>query len=274
MDALGYGRAALLGAVQGITEFLPISSDGHLIVTERLLGMSEPTLLLNVVLHGGTLAAILVFYAKDLWRLLRGVAALPRTGLAGSPEARLVGLLLLACVPTGIIGLTLKDPVELRLSTIYWSGAGFLFTAAALMLTRGAAGFAPEARGEAALRARDALAIGTLQGFAVLPGVSRSALTISCALWLGIAPADAARLSFLLAIPAIAGALLVELRHGLPPAADPGPLLLGAAVAFVTGLVALKILVGMLSRGQFADFARYLVPLALGCLAYGLRTGR
>jgi len=269
MDSLGYGRAVLLGFIQGVTEFLPISSDGHLVVAERLAGVAGPTLMLNVVLHGGTLAAVVLFYAKDLGGLLAALARAPKAGFRAQPETRLVGLLLLACVPTGIIGVLLKEPVENRLSTIYWAGAGFLVTASVLMFTRGARGFAAGARAAAALRPRDALLVGTVQGIAVLPGVSRSALTISTALFLGVAPADAARFSFLLAIPAIAGALVLELRHGIPAGTAVGPLLVGAAVSFVTGLVALRLLVGMLSRGRFAEFALYLIPLGMACLVYG-----
>jgi undecaprenyl-diphosphatase len=273
-------RALVLGVVQGITEFLPISSDGHLAVGQRLLGLSEPSLVLTVMLHLGTLIAVVLFYRRELGAMLRAaVGALSRSPGGSWSERwrsdgalRLIGWLGVASVPTAVIGLALKDTMERWTADPVYAGVGFLVSAAMLWATRYVGGAAAP-RTEDRPGLRDALLIGALQGLAVAPGVSRSGLTIATGIFLGLDARVAARFSFLLSIPAVAGAIALEARHIDSPselAVD----LLGAAVALVTGLLALRWLITLVGRGALYRFAFYLVPVGLLTIGWGLSVAR
>jgi undecaprenyl-diphosphatase len=249
--------AIALGVVQGVTEFLPISSDGHLALFGLLFEVPEVSLATTVALHLGTLAATLLMFRTDLTQLTKRVLASvtsPRA-LFESTEGRLIACLFVASLPTAAIGLSLEDAVE-PLSRSPWAvGLGFLGSAAAVFSTRGRAGSATE------LSLRAALIVGTFQGLAVLPGLSRSASTIAAALALGLAPSAAFRFSFLLSLPAVAGAALLELGKPGALAGLSHVAWIGAGIAFVAGLVALRLLRGLLAGGRFWLFGLYLIPL-------------
>ena len=246
-----------LGVVQGVTEFLPISSDGHLALYGLLFQVPESSLATTVTLHLGTLLATLLVFRAELSamakRALASLAA-PRT-LVDSSEGRLLVRIVLASVPTAVIGLLLEKRVE-ALSRVPWViGLGFLGSAVAVLTTRGRRGHTEE------LSLRGAVLIGALQGLAVLPGLSRSASTIASAMLLGLSPQAAFQFSFLLSMPAVGGAALLELGKPGALAGISHVAWLGACVSFVTGIAALRLLRGMLSRGRFWLFALYLVPL-------------
>ena len=256
----------MLGVVQGITEFLPISSDGHLATAAMLFTVPNASLALTVLLHVGTLLATALVFRVDLANMVRvGLEQLrsPRQ-LLQTPEGQLIANILAASIPTAVIGLLLESRVE-SLSRVRWVvGAGFLLSAAAVLSTRG------KVAGRDQLSLRGALLIGVVQGMAVLPGVSRSALTIAAALGLGLSAPAAFRFSFLLSLPAVAGAALLELG-------DPAVLsqfstlsLAPAVTAFAPGCAALLLLRGMLTRGHFWLFALYLVPLGAAMLAWDM----
>lgn len=260
----------MLGAVQGLTEFLPVSSSGHLVVFERLLRFDRPPLLTTVVLHLGTLVATALYFRRDLVAL---AAAAPRVfsrreGNAPDPEARLLVLLVVGCVPTAVIGLLFRDLFERAFSSSIAVGVGFLVSAVILFLTR----FAREEgrRKVEAMTARDALAIGLAQGVAIAPGVSRSGATISTALFAGLDRELCGRYSFLLSVPAVLGANCLELRHvgdegwGSVPAI---PLAIGALVSFAVGLLALRLLLLLVRRGKFFRFSYYCAAAGVATLA-------
>lgn len=260
--------ALALGVVQGLTEFLPVSSSGHLAVGAWLFGQPNLSLATIVFLHGATLLATLLLFGRDVVALTtqtaRGLAT-PKA-FAASEEGRTVVGLVLATLPTAVVGLLFKDAVE-HLASVRWVvGLCFLGSAAMALATRVAGGDRPH------LAPLGYLLIGLAQAAAVLPGVSRSGSTIAAAMLLGMAPAAAFRFSFLLSLPAIAGALALELAHadglrGLGPAAW-----WGGAAALVVGYAALLALRHIVVRGRFWAFALYLIPLGIVVIAWDLVT--
>ena len=176
-------HALILGIVQGLTEFLPVSSSGHLVLGQSILGLKEPELLFDVLLHVGTLAAVLVFYGKDLWRIARGWCASLAGGDSDEGAARTGWLLLLGSVPAGIVGVFMGDLVEEMFASPRLAACALLVTGGILCLSEPREG---AGRGEAEMTARDALIIGVFQAFAIVPGISRSERPSpphSCAAW-------------------------------------------------------------------------------------------
>ena len=268
----------ILGLVQGMTEFLPISSSGHLVVGSKLLDAgSEQPLLLEVLLHVGTLVPVIVLYYRDLLDIL---AALPR--VHGTSPARLWqqdrGFRLGVCVvvgtiPTGLIGVLLKDVFEQAFGSLTAVGFTFLITGGILMSTRlrQISREAPGDNGHLTLTIPRALLVGVAQAFAITPGISRSGTTIAAGLHLGIERVTAARFSFLLSIPAITGAVVLHLRKATSASAsDLGLYAAGAVVAAVSGYLALRWLVALVRRGELHWFSYYLWPLGLTVLVYTL----
>jgi len=249
----------LLGLVQGLTEFLPVSSSGHLVLAEAVLDVRSPGLFVEIGLHVATLASVLIAFRSRVAELLGGLAR-------GERDAwRYAGLLLLASVPAGIAGLTLRDAFASRFTVDVGLGLSFLATAAILWSTRRVA---PRAdRGPPSALA--ALGIGLAQAVAILPGVSRSGTTIAAALWAGVAPARAAEFSFFLAVIAIAGSAALEV-HRIPPGVSllaPG-LLAGFGAALASGIWAIRFLVRLLRGGVFHRFAWYCAALGLVSLGW------
>ncbi|MFO0681147.1 MAG: undecaprenyl-diphosphate phosphatase [Sandaracinus sp.] len=249
--------ALILGLVQGLTEFLPISSDGHLAIASMLFGGTPSSLALVVLLHLGTLAATVVVLRDDVLKLVRTLAT--PSHWRGTEEGAALRTIVITSIPTAIVGLALHDRVEAWAESPLVVGACLLLSAAAVASTRWTGARATKESLD--LPVWQCVVIGIAQGLAVLPGLTRSGSTIAVAMLLGIAGPAAFRLSFLLSLPAIAGAALLELRHpdvwstlGLPAIA-------GALVAFAVGLAALLGLRHIVARGRFWAFAIYLVPL-------------
>jgi undecaprenyl-diphosphatase len=257
-------QGILLGLVQGLTEFLPVSSDGHLAVIGHVAGVHTPGVFVEVALHVATLGSILVVYGRRFWQLAMDV-------LRRQPEAlRYAGLLLIGMIPAGLVGIFLEDLIARAFDSLWAAGIGFLVTGVALLSTRR---LGPD--GQARPTPGGALIIGLAQALAPLPGVSRSGMTIASGLWVGLGAVPAADFSFLMAIPLIAGAGLVEARHASVDIAQVGavPLLVGCIVAFVSGVFAIRFLVAMLRRGRFYVFAPYCFAMGLFTLAYALWHG-
>jgi undecaprenyl-diphosphatase len=265
-------QGILLGLVQGLTEFLPVSSDGHLAVIGHVAGVHTPGVFVEVALHVATLGSILVVYGRRFWQLAIDV-------LRRQPDAlRYAGLLIIGMFPAGLVGIFLQHFIERAFDTLWAAGVGFLVTGAFLWSTRYRApppSPPPATEGLARPTPLGALIIGLAQAFAPLPGVSRSGTTIASGLWVGLGPVAAADFSFLMAIPLIAGAGLVEARHAAVDIAQVGavPLLVGCIVAFVSGVFAIRFLVAMLRRGRFYTFAPYCFAIGLFTLAYVLWHG-
>jgi undecaprenyl-diphosphatase len=257
----------LLAVVQGLTEFLPVSSSGHLKLLESAFGIQEPQTAFDVVLHVGTLTAVLLVYRREVGAILaslgrsatRLVSGRRRGLLAEEPDTRLALLILLGSLPAGLVGVLLGDVLEGHLASPLSVGIMLLVTAAFLLfgdrsrVGRGAI----EGRPLHALTVRDALVIGTVQGFAILRGISRSGSTIATALLVGVRRDDAARFSFLLSIPAIVGAAALHLRHLTGDGLGAGLLLLGGVVAAFVGWIALLALIRVVRAGRLELFAWY-----------------
>lgn len=280
-------QALLLGALQGATEFLPVSSSGHLKIGGALLGIQEPELLFDIVLHVGSLLAVCIVYYKDILGVIQGLFEGTRDILQGRgvraalehEGARLALFVVLATVPTGIIGLTLEKLVAGPLSSVGAVGFILLINSVILWSSRRVAKNAPVPDAEADMEAggklwnmsaRTAVLIGVIQGIAVLPGLSRSGLTITACLFLAVPREHAARFSFLLSIPAILGALVLKMDLELIRNADPQVLLrygLGALTAGVVGYLCLIFLLKLLKGARFHHFAWYCA--IAGLLAIG-----
>ena len=257
-------QAILLGLVQGLTEFLPVSSDGHLAVIGHVAGVRTPGVFVEVALHVATLGSILVVYGRRFWQLVVDV-------LRRRPDAvRYAGLVIIGMTPAGLVGIFLEHLIERAFESLWAAGVGFLITGSLLWSTRhrNPVGLDRPTPG-------GALIIGLAQAFAPLPGVSRSGTTIASGLWVGLGAVSAADFSFLMAIPLIAGAGLVEARHASVDIAQVGavPLLVGCIVAFLAGVFAIRFLVAMLRRGRFYAFAPYCFAVGLFTLAYALWHG-
>ena len=249
--------ALLLGMVQGLTEWLPVSSSGHLVIFEHLSGV-RPPLFFNIALHLGTLFAAGWLLREDILRALRATPRALRTFRDGTadPDERTVLLVLLASIPTAIIGYSFDTLATGWLGSLRITGAGLLVTASVLWLSRGRGG----THDTATVPFTVGVWMGLAQGLAVLPGLSRSGLTIAAGMAAGMRPVAAARLSFLMSMPAIIGATGLELlqdREGALAGVAPVEFLLGVAAAAITGFLALRWLLLLVEQRRFHWFAPY-----------------
>ncbi len=255
-------QAAVIGIVQGLTEFLPISSSAHLIVLPRLLGWADPFLnspAFDVMLHLGTLVALLVYFGRDLWRLFAAfLASLRDRRIGGDPERRLAWLLVVTVVPAALLGVALERFFDtffrerlLLVALLLAVGAGLLFLAERI---------GRRDREMAGLRARDAVIIGIAQALALFPGISRSGITIAAGLALGLQREAAARFAFLMGAPIIAGAGLWRVRGVLAEGglgANTSALAVGIMASTLAGLVAIGALLAFLRRYSTGVFIGY-----------------
>lgn len=256
-------EAILLGLLQGISEFLPISSSGHLALAGMLFGVEGAGLTLNVLLHVGTLVATaLVLRHRLAGAVMSGLRALAKPSLfRTSRSGQDAMFVVVASIPTAVIGFTLRDTVDAWTRSPFVVGLGFLITAALLVSTR----FARPGKIEHP-SVQAALLLGIAQGVAVAPGISRSGTTIAVALFLGVQRGRAFELSMLMSVPAVLGAALLELpgslahMEGLPAA------LVGAVVACIAGVGAMLVLRRMVVGGSFPWFAVWVFPLSVATL--------
>ncbi len=275
MTELDYLTACLLGLVQGLTEFLPVSSSGHLVIIQKMLqlsGDSPQMLLFTVATHVGTLAAVVVVFAGTFIRFLHRIGAELQPSFKGRRTALLIAWLgVVACIPTAAIGLGFKDQFERAFDSAATTAVGLLITGTLLFIL----GYLPRPRrGWRRMGWRRAALVGLAQGCAIMPGVSRSGSTICVALFLGIKRRWAVEFSFLIAAPAIAGAALLKLLETLSlpqeqvSAIPWGPILAGSVVAFITGTLALRILLSLVIRDKIHHFCYYCWVLGAFLLGY------
>lgn len=246
-------QAIFLGALQGATEFLPVSSSGHLAIAQHYLpGFSQPGILFDVLLHVGTIVAVAIYFRRELAALL---ASPFRRGEEARLQQRLLRLLIIGSIPTAIIGLLFKDFFEGLFENIIVVSLMLLVTGFLLFI---AERFRRGGRKEGELTLTDALVVGTVQGCAIIPGISRSGSTIAALLLKGVDGETAARFSFLLAIPAVLGAALLSVRDLGEVATGQIPLYLaGAGTAFLTGLLSIHLLLAVIRRRRLIAFALY-----------------
>lgn len=255
----------MLGVVEGVTEFLPVSSTGHLTVTERLfnLKIDDPGVTaFTAVVQFGAVIAVIIYFRKDLWRLITaGFAAIRDPSRRSEPSAREAGFIVIGTIPIAIVGLAAKHAVEgplrnlgvIAAALIGWSGVMYL-----------AEKHASQNRDERALRLPDAVIMGLTQCIALIPGISRSGATISAGLFRGIDRVSATRLSFFLAIPALTAATLLELRKAFGHGIGVGPTLVGTSIAFVVAYAAVAWLLRFVAGHKITAFVPY--RLAAGFL--------
>ena len=239
----------ILGIVQGLTEFLPVSSSGHLVIFQEILGVRQAGITFEVMVHFGTLLSVIWVFGADIIRLLQNFRKKQQ-------ERHFVFMLILGVIPTAIMGLVLGDYFESLYESTITTGFMLLITGVILFtLSR----IRPARKTEKTMTAVDALLISIAQGIAIIPGISRSGSTITAALWRGLDHETAVRFSFLVSIPVILGATLLELKDfaqtGFTSVSS--AMILGMVAAFIAGIFAIRLFVRFVQSGKFHYFAYY-----------------
>ena len=255
-------QALALAIIQGLTEFLPVSSSGHLALSGRLFGLPAPDIAYDVLIHLATLVAVMLYYRKTLWNLAVGLfRPVEQTGFAARPW-RFLLFIILSTLPTGVIGLGLDAHMETLHDNLLIVGVCFLVTGALLLLTFGALRKSGNLKDLLDMPYWVPVVIGIAQGVAVMPGISRSGMTIGVAILLGICGQQATRYGFLVSIPAILGAFVLKLPEmtgsgfGMVHVA-------GFLVALMVGLLAIRVVEKVVENNRLHHFAIYMGAVAL-----------
>ncbi|MEW6522135.1 MAG: undecaprenyl-diphosphate phosphatase [Bacillota bacterium] len=266
-------QAIFLGVVQGLTEFLPVSSSGHLVILQDLLGVQMPGLSFEVMVHGGTLVAVFLAFGEQVWYVVRGVLAVV-FGKSRHPShreaARIAVALLVGSVPAAVAGVGLRRLFEAWFQSPSLAGLGLICTG--LVLIAGGR-LGRTGRGLREVGFGRALVIGVAQAVALVPGISRSGSTITAGLWMGLQRQAAAEFSFLLSIPAVAGALFLDIKELVqsPAGVEGVALWLGAMSAAVSGYFAIRVLLRFLRTGRYYLFAYYVWAVGILVMARQLQ---
>lgn len=257
-------QGIILGIIQGLTEFLPVSSSGHLVLGQIFFGITQSQLVFDISVHMGTLLAVLVVYRSDISAMLFSVFRVIPKAVSLTPvkpffktdkNLQLAGLIILGSIPTALIGLFLKQFEDLLFSSPILVGSMLILTGTLLWASKT---FYFKTQTTDTPGIKQALVIGASQGVAVIPGISRSGTTIAMGMFLGLDRQTAAKFSFLLSIPAILGAQIVSIKDMIDNGLVIDPVTLYATIAsFITGLIALKILLTLVHSGRFHLFAPY-----------------
>ncbi|MFH1532676.1 MAG: undecaprenyl-diphosphate phosphatase [Pseudomonadota bacterium] len=276
---MSYPEMMLLALVQGLTEFLPVSSSGHLRVAGALFGFEGPQTLVDLGLHAGTLVAVVAYFRRDVSEILCGLgdslrllaAGQLREALTGVAGTRMLLFVVLGTVPAAVVGLGWGGDLEALSADLDFVAWMFIANGVILLASRNLV-LPVRSRmnkGAHGMGWTDALLIGGAQGLGLLRGISRSGATISAGLIIGLDRETAARYSFLLSIPAVLGALVLQLRHGIPEGGPAVPVLAAGIVASaVVGLAALAVLMRAVRSGRFHLFGLYTLVLGLLVMAW------
>lgn len=260
-------KAILLGLVQGITEFLPVSSSGHLVLLGQLFGLEEPDLTFDVMVHLGTLIAVVVALRSEVAMLFAGLAPVGQGPGSDQVKAgrRLILLLIIATLPAAIVGLIAKDFVERLFGSATFVGVALLVTGSILWWAEGQVGSGRAIEG---MKPKDALQIGVWQVLALAPGISRSGTTISAGLTRGLARSEAARFSFLLSLPVIAGAVILQAGDVINAFTQGtwAPILAGTVAAALSGFLAIQGLLTLVQHHSLRVFSYYTWAVGLAVL--------
>ena len=248
-------EALVLGLVQGLTEFIPVSSSGHLILAHELFGTTESTLIFDVALHIGTLMALIIFFWKDLLGLVKN-------SFAKNSEGRLARIILVATIPAAIIGYLFSDWIDVNLRKPETVVVTMIIMAVLMLLTEK---YSSKKRKISSVSMTDGINVGLAQALALIPGVSRSGATITAGMARGLTRADAARLSFLMAMPITFGAIVGSLlgAESGELGGQKGVFLVGIVASLISGFIAIRFLLKFLSSNSLAVFAYYRIALAL-----------
>ena len=255
-------EAIVLGLVQGLTEFLPISSSGHLRIVPAFFGWEDPGAAFTAVIQLGTMAAVLLYFRRDLWRIaVAWVRELRVPFRQRSHEANLGWFIVLGTIPISILGLLFSDQIESGARDLYLIGSALILFSLVMLA---AEQVGTRQRQLAEMNVRDGVFVGFAQALALIPGVSRSGATISAGLFRGFDRTAAARYSFLLSVPAVVLSGLFELRHiGGPDSASAGATIIATIVAFVSGYAAIAWLLRYLATHSLRVFVAYRIPLGV-----------
>jgi undecaprenyl-diphosphatase len=259
-------EAIVLGIVQGLTEFLPISSTGHLRIVPAFLGWDDPGAAFTAVTQLGTMAAVLLYFREDLWRITRSFVRSLKAGETRDQDARLGWYILLGTIPIGIFGLAFRDQIERGARDLYVIGTALIVLGLVLLA---AEKVGTRERDIDAITPRDGLVVGLAQALALVPGVSRSGATITAGLFLGLDRAAAARFSFLLSVPAVVLSGLFEMRKFVGKGGDDtgaGALIVATLLAFVVGYASIAFLLRFLVDHSTYVFVGYRVVLGAAVL--------
>jgi undecaprenyl-diphosphatase len=256
--------SVLLGVVEGLTEFLPVSSTAHLTIAEKMLDLpidDKGVTAFTAIIQMGAIAAVLVYFAKDIARIVSAwVSGLYRPEVRGSFDYRFAWFVIWGSVPIGVIGFLLRDLVSGSLRSLWVVAVALIAWSAVLVLAEARA---TQSRSEKSTTLRDALVIGLVQCIALVPGVSRSGATISAGLFRGLDRVAATRLSFFLSIPALVGAGLYELKDAVKESVPVGSLLVGTVVSFVVAYASIAWLLRFVAGHKISLFVPYRVALGL-----------
>jgi|LSQX01.1.fsa_nt_gb undecaprenyl-diphosphatase len=266
METITTFQAMILGFVQGITEFLPISSSGHLVIFQEFFGMNDVEknhVLFATLLHFGTLLSVLMVYSKDILNLIKeffniiGDIARGRFTMGDSPHRKMIVLLIVATIPTVIVALLFKGALERMFSSIRIVGFTLIITG---LLLRLSSKLIPGSKDELSTKYSNAFIIGLFQSVAIIPGISRSGSTIVGGLFNGLGKEFVVKFSFLMSIPAIIGAGVLH----IPDIVQTGfnnelifPYIIGTVIAAITGFLAIKFLINVLMKGKLYLFSYY-----------------
>ena len=262
MDAF---QAIVLGLVQGLTEFLPISSSGHLRIVPAFFGWEDPGAAFTAVIQLGTMAAVLLYFRADLWRIaVAWLRSLRDPSVRGDIDARMGWYILLGTIPISVIGLAFSDQIETEFRSLELIGATLIFFGFVML---GAEAVSRRDRSLRDITARDGLVIGFAQALALVPGVSRSGATISAGLLLNFDRAAAARYSFLLSVPAVVLSGRFEMRHAGEGNLPVGATILATLLAFVSGYASIAFLLRYLERHSISVFVGYRLVLGVMVIA-------
>ena len=271
---MDYLQAVILGIVEGLTEFLPVSSTGHLTITEKILGLpidDKAVTAYTAVIQMGAILAVLIYFRTDIARIaIAWVRGLVKPEYRGSFDHRFGWYVIVGSIPIGIVGFAGKDIVSGPLRSLWWVGAALVVWSAVMWFVERNPSLA---RAERELTMTDALVVGALQCLALIPGVSRSGATISAGLFRGLDRVTATRVSFFLSIPALTAAGLYELKDVSGSGIGAGQTLVGTAVSFVVAYAAIAWLLRFVAHHSIAWFVPYRVVLGasvLGLLAFGV----
>ena len=262
----------IIGLVQGLTEFLPVSSSGHLVIFGQLLDLKSDGVALEVFVHFGTLLAVCCTFHKDIWAMFKNLTKVPKHLKAGLPNTTddqqscsMTVYILISMVPAGLVGVFLKKYIEGIYDNLYVVFGGLIFTGTVLLSLK----WAKKVNKKEFMNGKNAILIGLAQALAILPGISRSGSTITCAEWLGIKSELAAKFSFLMSIPVIAGATLLEMRHlGAEGVSTQQILLYTTAMlsAAISGYFAIRFLMAIIRKQKMEYFAYYCYAVAIAGL--------
>ncbi|MBN2227058.1 MAG: undecaprenyl-diphosphate phosphatase [candidate division Zixibacteria bacterium] len=255
---MNYLDAIILGVLQGLTEFLPVSSSGHLVLTQHLLGVKLNGVVFELLVHFGTLMAVLIYFRE---RIIRLILALFDRSM--KTERRMILFLILGTIPAVVVALLFDDIIEEAFSSPVLTSVMLVITGFVLLLT----GVIKKKGGE--VSGGKAFLIGCGQALAIFPGISRSGSTIAAGMFVGIKPMEAAEFSFLLSIPAIAGAIVFKLREIVDlDTTLIGQYAVGTAVSFLSGLFAVYLLLSIIKKGKFQYFGIYCLIIGILGILY------